>query len=217
MLRPIPDTANGTDIEWEAEFTMLAHELTEEGLRTKAIIRWTKFSRRHVLRIHYAKHGRYPSSGPMQLGTAARFVTDRGSQRRSGAVVNLQAALFLRSFVQLRNLMDEPMNMGWMLLTAYRSYRLMSTPQAGNENDRRLDINDCYAILHHAGILSREAELKLAICNQCLGNYLVFADSSRVSPSCPVCEMDHRYERSVARCATMGRGSESKRANRVGG
>lgn len=204
MLRPIPDRIKASDISWEAEFRALERDLCLAKLRPSVISRWTGVAHRHVLRTYLAVHGETAASGPMQYGAAERFVNDRGSQRRSGFAVNLQAALFLECFLSLRQAMGEPMNIAWMLCAAYKSYRRLSGAAAQAAGVQQLDINSCFAILHHAGIVGGDKAIRLARCKRCGAVHLVLSrQSNSRGQTCPICEMDRIHRRAVAHCAQM--------------
>lgn len=210
MLRPIPESINASDLSWEAEFRSLERDLCLAKLRPTVISRWTGVAHRHVLRTYQAVHGTSAASGPVQYGTPERFVNDRGSQRRSGFAVNVQAAVFLHCFLSLSDAMGAAMNVVWLLNTAYKSYLRISRSAARAAGVAQLDINSCFAILHHAGILGGEQSIALARCQHCKAAHLVLTKpAKRAVQGCPICEMNRIHRQAVVHCTKM-------RGNRTG-
>ena len=190
----IPESANFKDPFWKPKFLELANMLIELGANPKLVARYTDLSERQITQAFVSILGKEPEAGRITASAPRRYavVSERG-----GYGLLLQATLFANCYLQLEAAISEPVNRGWLLATAYRSYLRLTPQLCDAESNKRLPISAAYDIVCHIGIgnYRNEAALRMKGCDDCGINYLTLREAESFNQCCPMCAVNNNFQR----------------------
>lgn len=192
--KPIPESAEFDDPLWTSSFLDLANSMIVLGARPKLIGRYTGLSIRAIRERYRRLVGKEAPGGRLQQTQTKAFSTPNS---RGGHDWLVQAAAFAGVFLKIESAMnDEPVNRGWLLVTAYATYRRLTDPMLESTPKlNRLSLNTAYEIMTYLGYGSNRkfAPLSLQRCAVCGTGRLVVTEIETDSQSCPMCSINKRY------------------------
>ena len=193
--KPIPESASFDDPLWTSAFLDLANSMIIFGGRPKLIARYTGLSPKAIRERYRRLMGKEAPCGRLQQTLPRSFAIphSRGSQEWL-----VQSAAFAGVFLKIEDAMknDEPINRGWLLVTAFATYCHLTNPiQESAPKLTRLSLNAAYDLMTHLGYGSNRklASLSLQKCAVCGAGRLVVTGIELDSQSCPMCAINKRY------------------------
>jgi hypothetical protein len=158
-----------------------------------------------------------PTPGAICCGEAKFFAIPT---RHTSTSWVLQGAIFLECFDRVRRITDYPINDGWLILHAFETYLAQTKKLVDSVPEtKRLDINQCYALLIKVSFLkpefAKDNVLQRKPCVQCGVNYLVLTNEEPDHQSCPVCSI-HKNAMRLVESAVTGANERAKMFARVG-
>ncbi len=191
---PIPEDAKPRDPRWAIAYLELAHGMVMAGAKAKLIERYTDLPHRRVRELYRALRGTPPPSGPIMQGRAEYFAL---RTQHTSEAWTIQCGIFLECYERMELITSIPLQRGWRLLAAFKSYLGITEKLSQSTSVRRLDLNQAYALLAHSGFLIRtsEAEVKRRRCPVCLLKYPILASKPLNAQQCPLCTMNTNMQR----------------------
>jgi hypothetical protein len=188
-VTPLTEQASAHDARWGVAFLALAHGLVLAGAKAKIIERFTSLPHRQVSAIYKALRGTPPPSGPVVQGSARYFAVPN---KDTSAAWTIQCAIFLACFERLGIVTNTPLQRGWRLLAAFRSYISLTDKLCEAIPTKRLDVNQAYALLTFCGFMAHKngVELQRNQCPVCSINYPVVVSERLDKQGCPVCAIN---------------------------
>lgn len=210
-MTPILEDARPGDPRWECAFLDLAHGMVMAGAKAKIIERFTHLPHERVSRMYKALRGTAPPSGPVMQGSARYFAVP--SKDTSGAW-SIQCAIFLACYDRVGKITTLPVQRGWRLLAAFKSYLSITEKLNETSSIKRLDINQAYALLTHCGFMTLPggAELQRRTCPACSIDYPIVASEKLATQGCPVCAINTNDARLSDQSSRAGLQSHVRRA-----
>jgi hypothetical protein len=211
MMKPIPEIGDPLDPSRALAIQELAHALVRAGAKGKLIERLCGLTHGKVSKLYRTICGETPPLGVLALGSAKTYAVQTKSTPAGWAI---QSAIFLECYQRMGNVVPFAVLRGWRFLASFRSYLRMTDLLAERTGAKRLDINQAYSLLIHAGFLQRPevADVRLRPCGKCHFQYVVLTGEEMDTQDCPVCSMNSRFKRLSAQAAVAaaagGRGAK---------
>ena len=190
---PIPESAQFDDPVWAGRFQDLANQMVLLSAKPKLISRYTGLTAKAIsdryqrLTGHVGSPGRLPQSQPKHYAIP---------HSRAGLDWTVQSAAFASIYLKLERAFEEPVNRGWLLVTAFQAYQRLTDPlQRKLPRLCRINFNNAYDLVTHLryGISRKDAPLALQNCSSCGTSYLVITELELDHQSCPMCAIQARY------------------------
>ncbi len=202
-MTPILEDARSGDPRWECAFLELAQGLVMAGAKAKIIERFTHLPHDKVSKMYKALRGTAPPSGPVMQGSARYFAVP---SKETSEAWSIQCAIFLACYERMGKITTMPVQRGWRLLAAFRSYLSITEKLNETTSIKRLDINQAYALLTYCGFMTlpSNAELQRRQCPVCSINYPVVASEKLTTQGCPVCAINANDARLTDQSSAAG-------------
>jgi hypothetical protein len=186
---PIPVSAFFHDPLWLGRFIDLANELVLMNAKPKIIARYTGLQSKAIATRYLRLNNTIAKKGRLKLASSRSFAA---VHKRWGYDWNIQAATFASICLKIERSFDFPLNRGWLLATAYKTYlSLTEGMMKPLPTLNRLTFDDAYDLMNH--FLPDRAGLALHECNDCGTNYLVITEAELDGQNCPMCSMQQRF------------------------
>ena len=175
-------------------FLELAHGMVVAGSKAKLIERYTHLPHRRISELYRALRGTLPPAGPIMQGRAEYFALRTQHTSEAWAI---QCGIFLECYERMELITTVPLQRGWRLLAAFKSYICITEKLSQSSSIRRLDINQAYALLTHSAFLigNTGAEVKRRRCPVCLIKYPIVTSKPLSTQRCPACTMNANMRR----------------------
>lgn len=195
-LHFIPESASTNDPAWCGRFHELANAMVMYDAKSVLIQRFTGLSHKDIVQRYKALKQSEPAPGRLRSVRAARFVA---RYDRSTNDFLLQCAAFAQCLARIEAAFAEPINRGWLLVVAYRTYLRLSERLITQMKLSKLDINMCWELMGHFGNAKFRhlADIAQKPCQRCGTHYLVLSAADEDSDFCPMCSIEQYYTRLV--------------------
>jgi hypothetical protein len=193
-LHFIPESAETDDPAWSGRFHELANAMVMYGAKSRLIQRFTGLKHKEIVQRCQILKGCEPAAGRLRSIKPARFVTRFD---RSTNDFLLQCAAFAQCLTRIESAFTEPLNRGWLLVMAYRTYDRLSERLVGAMSLQKLDINVCWELMVHFGNarFRHLADIAQKSCSHCGTHFLALNAAEETSDFCPMCGIQQYYQR----------------------
>ncbi|MBX3669561.1 MAG: hypothetical protein KF778_14270 [Rhodocyclaceae bacterium] len=202
-VKPIPLHAKLEDPVWTSRFLDLANTMVLFGGKPKLICRFTGLPAKAVAERYKLLTGRQAEAGRLPQAQPGYYACGHDNRNWDW---NLQAAAFASIFLRIETAMDEPVNLGWLLTTAYQAYYRLTDPlRVAIPDLQRVGFNSAYDLVRLLGFGEgrKSAPLALKDCKTCGASFLVIAKAPFRNHMCPMCGIQRRLDEIIGEAKTF--------------